>query len=57
MTTGDEKLEFSAQDLGRLAYALHIDVSDVLTWIMNIQDDPIETRRVWAGIREGYEEQ
>ena len=53
----DEKLEFSAQDLGRLAYALHIDANDVLAWIMDIQDDPIETRRVWAAIREGYGEQ
>ena len=52
----DEKLEFSAQDLGRLARALHVDANDVLAWVMNIQDDPIETRRVWTAIREGYEE-
>ena len=56
MTTRDEKLEFSAQDLGRLAY--HLDaLVDMVAWVISYTDDPNEIRRVIKAIKEGYEEQ
>ena len=55
MTMTDEKLEFSAQDLGRLAR--HIgDLSGVLEWLDIHGTDPDDMRRVRRAAFEGYNE-